>query len=413
MSENLADKILFAKEAADYLGISTQRLSVLVREGKIHPFKKSSSGTLFLLEDLEARKQELRIFSKNDAVVHHDDTFSFDNSNKIEALNYSVLLNVLQITEKRLEPQFQIFEKKYPVNQFIDKKSLHICSSFFHFDEDDFLKEYEIAKKQFSNLKSSDEIIKRGDEDYPYLLSLTEQAPRFLYIRGNKALLQEKRTVSLVGSRTASQESKENTYRLAHTLGKNGITVISGLARGIDVSAHRSALDYGFNTIAVIGTNLNQYYPLENKEVQIEIEKKGLVISQFSPANKTQRWFFPLRNGVMSGLSLATIIMEAGETSGALKQADFAIKQNRLVIIPQKALENTNITWPEKYVKKGAKVVRKPKEVLEILANNDIFLTSSDKNQQLSIDVALEDEPHKTSWINLDSTEGDQSVEVK
>ena len=88
--------------------------------------------------------------------------------------------------------------------------------------------------------------------------------------------------------------------RLARALGQNGITVVSGLAKGIDVSAHMAALKSGYNTIAVIGTNLNQYYPAENKEVQQMIEEKGLVVSQFSPANKTERWFFPLRNGTMS-----------------------------------------------------------------------------------------------------------------
>ena len=102
------------------------------------------------------------------------------------------------------------------------------------------------------------------------MLENTEQAPRFLYIRGKKALLHEKRTVALVGSRQASEKAKENTVRLARALGRNGITVVSGLAKGIDVTAHKAALESGFNTIAVIGTNLNQYYPRENKEVQLE-----------------------------------------------------------------------------------------------------------------------------------------------
>ena len=154
------------------------------------------------------------------------------------------------------------------------------------------------------------------------------------------------------------------------------------MAKGIDVTAHKEALKDGYNTIAVIGTNLNQYYPAENKEVQKEIEKKGVVVSQFSPANKTQRWFFPLRNGVMSGLSLATVIMEAGETSGALKQADFAIKQGREVLIPKSALDMEKISWPEKYVKKGAKVVTYPKDVLKLLAESNIFKIDREYEQQ-------------------------------
>ena len=228
--------------------------------------------------------------------------------------------------------------------------------------------------------------------DYPPLLMKTEQAPRFLYIRGKKSLLYENRTVALVGSRQASETAKDNTRRLAEALGKNGITVVSGLAKGIDVTAHNAALRNGYNTIAVIGTNLNQYYPYENKEVQLEIERRGLVVSQFSPASKTQRWFFPLRNGVMSGLSLATVIMEAGETSGALKQADFALKQRRQILIPKSALNIPQITWPAKYVQRGAQVFEYSRDVLRILAENNVFKVKDDNAPvQQTFDINLID----------------------
>lgn len=223
-------------------------------------------------------------------------------------------------------------------------------------------------------------------------MAQTDQAPRFLYIRGKKSLLHEKRTVAVVGSREASKSAKENTTRLVRALGKNGITVVSGLAKGIDVTAHKAALDNGYNTISVIGTNLNQYYPRENGAVQKEIEKRGLVISQFSPASKTQRWFFPLRNGVMSGISLATVIMEAGETSGALKQADFALKQGRQILIPATALEMKQITWPAKYVQRGAQVVKTPVDVLKILAENNIFKVQKENDLiQLTLNDFLPD----------------------
>ena len=205
----------------------------------------------------------------------------------------------------------------------------------------------------------------------------------------------EKRTVALVGSRQASRKAQENTARLARILGENGITVISGLAKGIDVAGHVSALKNGFNTIAVIGTNLNQYYPKENENVQREIEKRGLVISQFSPANQTERWFFPLRNGVMSGLSLATVIMEAGETSGALKQADFALKQKRLILIPASALHLPNVTWPQRYVERGAQVVNNSTEILKALSNSHIFKVDSEPTQQTLSDYLKDKETEK------------------
>lgn len=305
--------------------------------------------------------------------------FEIDTSVKQEALNYSTLINVLGITEKKLEPLFNEFSEECSISKPLIEL-LHEYSVFFNIEEEKLDKEYHNAFYLFSKLKNTDEIIKKGSRDYPTLLYETEQAPRFLYIRGKKSLLNEKRTIALVGSRQASAKAQQSTYQLAKRLGTNGMTIVSGLARGIDSSAHKGALENNFNTVAVIGTNLNQYYPKENKELQLEIEEKGLVVSQFSPANKTQRWFFPLRNGVMSGLSLATIIMEASETSGALKQADFALKQNRKILIAKNVFENTKINWPKKYVAKGAIVVEKPSDVLKELAESEIFI-KSEKNQ--------------------------------
>lgn len=371
--EELAQQLFFAKEAAEYLNITVQRLNKLIQQGKIRPLKKNSSGTVFHINELNRRKEELEIFEKigNGGKVG---MFVFDSKVKQEALNFATLMNVLDVTELRLEPKFNELSKLIPVDVPMDVPEIcGVYAEFFNIGEHALLQAYRVAYRAFSELKEDDEIIKRGSSDYPPLLAETEQAPRFLYIRGKKSLLYETRTVALVGSRQASEKSQDNTRRLAIALGRNGITVVSGLARGIDVAAHRASLEQGFNTIAVIGTNLNQYYPLENKNVQLEIEKKGLVVSQFAPSSKTQRWFFPLRNGVMSGLSLATVIMEAGETSGALKQADFALKQGRQIIIPKNILKIEKITWPQKYVQKGAAVVETPNDVLKVLADNNIF----------------------------------------
>ena len=120
----------------------------------------------------------------------------------------------------------------------------------------------------------------------------------------------------------------------------------------------------------VIGTNLNSYYPVENKLIQLEIEKKGLIVSPFSPATSTQKWNFPIRNGVMSGLSLATVILEAGERSGALIQADYALKQSKAVIIPKNIFENNSLLWPRKYLSKGAKIANKFSDVINIALNS-------------------------------------------
>lgn len=313
--------------------------------------------------------------------------FLVDDRVKQEALNFASLMNILKITEQKLDPAFEKFSQEVDVAvPMTDKDVFMEYSVFFDIPDLERMKRmYAFARGKFSQLRADDEIIKRGSIEYPPLLNATQHAPRFLYARGRIELLQEQRTVALIGSRQASYKAKENTKRVAQTLGRNGITVVSGLAKGIDVTAHKSALDKNYNTIAVIGTNLNQYYPPENKEVQLEIEKRGLVVSQFSPATKTERWFFPLRNGVMSGLSLATVIMEAGETSGALKQADFALKQGRQVLIPVKALEISTLTWPKRYMEKGAQTVATPKEILQKLADNNILNKGIHKEEQLDV----------------------------
>lgn len=409
----LAEQLMFSKEAAEYLGITMQRLNKLVQEGKLKPLKKNASGTIFHLDELKRRKEELAIFT-NIEQEGGKSMFLFDTKEKIEALNYATLMNALEYTEHKLEPLFDEFSKTTDVSIPIEETNVvDKYVEFFDINKEVLIKVYHNAYKAFLTLKKNDEIIKRGNQDYPELLAKTEQAPRFLYIRGKKSLLYEKRTVALVGSRQASENAKGNTRRLAGALGKNGITIVSGLAKGIDVTAHEAALCGGYNTIAVIGTNLNQYYPPENKNVQLEIEKRGLIVSQFPPSSKTQRWFFPLRNGVMSGLSLATVIMEAGETSGALKQADFALKQGRQVLIPKSALELRTITWPEKYVQKGAEVVTSPTDVLRFLAENNIFKVSDECNmEQQTLDDYMNQlkgktlKPKMREWTDLMIDEG-------
>ena len=158
----------------------------------------------------------------------------------------------------------------------------------------------------------------------------------------------------------------KKTEKIVKSLIKRNLVVNAVLAKGIDTVTHKSALQNGGRTIAVIGTPINQYYPKENKELQLAIEEKGLVVSQFPPCNPVYRWNFPTRNGTMSGISLATIIMEAGETSGALKQG-------RDVLIPQLALNNSSLSWPKKYIKKGAHSFKNLKEVLEILNKAKVF----------------------------------------
>ena len=190
-------------------------------------------------------------------------------------------------------------------------------------------------------------------------------APPFLFLKGNVRLLNEK-SVSVVGSRDASREAMEKTEILVKALVKRNIVVNAGFAKGIDTITHQAALKNNGRTIAVIGTPINQYYPKENKKLQLTIEKHGLVISQFPPCNKVYKWNFPLRNATMSGISIATIIMEAGVKSGTLRQANHCIKQGRDILIPYSLLQSS-LLWPRKFIQNGAHTFKNIKEVLELL----------------------------------------------
>lgn len=383
--QDLASKIFFAKEAAGYLGITTQRLNKLTNEGRIIPLKKNASGTIYYIRELERRKEELSIFSDEQIARNCKESgnmFKIDNPTRHEALNFATIMNVTGRSEKVLSADFDELSSEFDISiPIIENPKPWVLH--FNVNEEILCEDYHKAKRKFEALQEDDEIIKKGNSDYPELLAATDEAPRFLYLRGNTALLYNTKTVALVGSRNASEKAKANTERLAVALGRNGIIVVSGLARGIDVTAHKAALANGFYTIAVIGTNLNQYYPSENKDVQKEIESKGLVISQFSPATKTERWFFPMRNGVMSGLSQATVVMEAGETSGALKQATFALKQKRLVLIPKNVFSIENISWPEKLLSQGAICVSTPRNIIEILSDKNVFGNILDNEKEL------------------------------
>ena len=246
--KQLSEELFFAKEAAEYLGISMQRLNQLVHDGKITPLKKSSSGTIFHLSELEQRKEELQIFHKP-ILEGGGGMFQIDTGIKQEALNFATLMNILDWTENKLDPAFEALGEKVDLSLSLNEDA--VCRQYaatFQINENILKEAYQAAARAFSKLKETDEIIKRGSLDYPPLLAETEQAPRFLYLRGKKSLLYEKRTVALVGSRNASEAAKDNTRRVAEALGKNGITVVSGLAKGIDVTAHTTALKWGYNT---------------------------------------------------------------------------------------------------------------------------------------------------------------------
>jgi DNA processing protein len=368
----IADEVLFAREAAEYLSITTQRLNQLVHSGKIKPIKHSAAGTLFLKTDLDERKRDLIKIGGEINPPKEGEKMIINNKNRQEAVNYFTIHSLFNYSNKETEKNFGLFSEKFDVSIPIIEHCDDVAQ-LLRIEKDRIYREYEKTVESFRKLKNDDYIVKKGDELYPSLLAKTNEAPLFLFMRGKVQLLTEK-IVSVVGTRNPSVEGKERAYRLSKLLGKFKIVVASGLAMGIDTQAHTAAIQNNNFTIAVIGTPINMFYPKENKNLQDEISQKGLLISQFSPSAPVNRWHFPMRNAVMSGISLATVIIEAGETSGALKQADYALKQGRFVFIPQSALDNENISWPKRYISRpGAKKFARIDELINELEKSEII----------------------------------------
>lgn len=189
-------------------------------------------------------------------------------------------------------------------------------------------------------------------------------APAKLHLLGDTTLLRRAPRIAIVGSRRASLEGRRRAMRLARVLADQGAIVVSGLAEGIDEAAHRAAMDRGGRTIAVIGTPLSRAYPSTHRELQEQIAREHLLVSQFEEGTKTERYHFVLRNRTMALISHATVIVEAGETSGTLSQGREALRLGRALYLMRAVVENTDLSWPREMLGLGAQVLADPEEFL-------------------------------------------------
>lgn len=179
------------------------------------------------------------------------------------------------------------------------------------------------------------------DDAYPARLRDVHQIPPVIFTRGE--MRAEDVGICVVGSRKASADGLEIAERVSEELVRRGLSVVSGLAAGIDAAAHRAALAAGGRTVAVIGTGIERYYPAENRRLQQRIVEEGLVLSQFWPTAPPTKQSFPMRNAVMSAYGHATLVVEAGQTSGARTQARLAVEHGRPVILTRTVVAAT--TW--------------------------------------------------------------------
>jgi DNA processing protein len=202
------------------------------------------------------------------------------------------------------------------------------------------------------------------DGDYPMRLRGIHQAPPVLFWRGQ--LLASDGAVSVVGSRKASSRGVSIASEIARALVNDNITAVAGLAAGIDAAVHQAALDVGGRTVAVIGTGINKYYPAQNKVLQDEIALRGLLVSQFWPDAPPRPQNFLMRNATMSGYGLATVVVEAGETSGTRAQARMAVEHGRAVVLIDSVVEQNK--WAQNLVgRPGVHCASSLKDVIEVV----------------------------------------------
>ena len=211
------------------------------------------------------------------------------------------------------------------------------------------------------------DLVPFDDPRYPALLAEISVAPAALFIDGNVDALWQPQ-VAVIGSRNPTAGGVENARDFAGTLARHGFTITSGLAVGIDGTAHRAALDAGANTVAVLGSGLDRIYPPQNRQLAEDIRNQGVLVSEFPPGTGAKREHFPSRNRIISGLSLGVLVIEAALNSGSLITARLAGDQGREVFALPGSIHNPLAKGCHRLIRDGARLVETDSEILQELA---------------------------------------------
>ena len=240
-------------------------------------------------------------------------------------------------------------------------------------------------------------LVIQGDREYPSLLQQVADPPPLLYVRG-MLLPGDELSIAVVGTRRASVYGKQVCERLVTEIAGRGVTVVSGLARGIDAVAHRAALAAGGRTIAVVGCGVDVVYPAEHAALARDIVTNGAIISEYAIGSAPEAGNFPARNRIISGMTRSTLVVEAGETSGALITANFAVEQGRDVLAVPGSVLAEGCLGTNRLIQQGAKLV---------IGANDIFdeLNVATIGQQLEFRSVAPEDPIERSLLELLSGE--------
>ena len=245
------------------------------------------------------------------------------------------------------------------------------------------------AQKELEKVrKSGATFLTLCDHRYPALLKTIYDPPPYLYVRG-EIREEDSTAVAIVGSRNASAYGLSMTRRLARDLARQGLTIVSGLARGIDTAAHKGALEAGGRTIAVLGSGVDVVYPWENRRLAEEVAKNGAVISECPLGAQPEACNFPARNRIISGVSLGVVIMEASYRSGSLITARLALEQGREVFAVPGNVDAPGSKGTNRLIKEGAKVVTNLNDIIEEIVPQ--WQSAASSEEKVAVKVRSED----------------------
>lgn len=294
---------------------------------------------------------------------------------------YLIALNQIEkIGDKRIYELIKHYESVENIFEDKENNLKELIEKKFKFKPSGFSKN-EILDKANGIVEKSKEqgmgILSLFDKEYPFNLKQIDNPPYILYYKGDLKKLR-RNSISIVGTRNPTNESRKYAFDMAAKLSALNITVVSGMAKGIDKEAHIGAISSLVNSAAVLGNGIDIVYPSENLKVYNKLIEKGIIISEFEVGRKPDRMNFPRRNRIISGLSYATIMVEASSKSGALITVDFALNQGRDVYIAPYDEKLKEYFGNHKLYKEGAKIAYDIIDILEdfdsIFSNDDDYL---------------------------------------
>ncbi|EKV56960.1 DNA-processing protein DprA [Brachyspira hampsonii] len=290
--------------------------------------------------------------------------------------------NIRELLEKKFKSQIGSFDK----NEILDKANTIVEKS----------KDYGIG------------ILDLFNEDYPFNLKQIDNPPYILYYKGDLKKLR-RNAIAIVGTREPTNESRKYSFELASKLSSLNISVISGMAKGVDREAHLGAISSHINTVAVLGNGIDTVYPSENLQIYNKLSEKGLIVSEFEIGRKPDRMNFPRRNRIISGLSYAVVMVEAASKSGALITVDYALNQGRDVYIAPYDEKKNCYFGNHKLYKDGAKIAY---SYMDILEDFDSIFSNDDDYVKMKLKY-FEGGEIKSKAVKNDSIKNESNKEIK